>query len=245
MKKPKILIVDIETSAIIGDSWVKFDTNLHYIRKPSEVLSFAYQWNDKKTIGCETRQNQTERQLLIKLVKLINSADIVVAQNGDKFDLKKIRTRLAIKKAGVMKPVLTVDTLKIAKRYYYFDGNSLDDLARYFGIGRKLKHPGYDMWLGVEKNDANSWRWMKKYNKHDVFLTHGVYPMIAPYHQTHPNLNTISGNVNRCPKCLGKVLQKRGKVFTKTQVFQQYQCQKCQGWTRSRIADKMKKTELV
>jgi uncharacterized protein YprB with RNaseH-like and TPR domain len=188
MKKPKILYFDIETSSIIGDSWRHYDTHLHHMRRYSGILSFAYKWKGSKQVHCETREHQSEKVLLVKLRNLFNKADIVIAHNGKAFDVKKSRAFFLLKALKPHTPFATIDTRTEAKKWFSLDSNSLDNIADMLGVGRKLPHPGYSMWLGCERGDKDSWKLMRKYNQHDVVLLEGVFNKMKPWIIAAPQL---------------------------------------------------------
>ena len=182
MRKPRILFFDVETTAIIGDSWRHYDTHLHHMRRYSGILSFAYKWLGSKRVYCETRQHQSEKRLLIKLRNLFNRADIVIAHNGKAFDVKKARAFFVMKGIAPHTPFAVIDTKTEAKKWFSFDSNSLDNLGDMLGVGRKIPHPGYSMWLGCERGDKASWEMLKRYNIHDVFpLLEGVFNKMKPW----------------------------------------------------------------
>lgn len=188
MRKPRILFFDIETTAIIGDSWRHYDTHLHHMRRYSGILSFAYKWSGQKRIAYQSRKRQSERSLLIKLRNLFNKADIVIGHNGKAFDVKKSRAFFLMKELTPHSPFAVIDTRTEAKKYFAFDSNSLDNLADMLGVGRKLPHPGYSMWLGCERGDKKSWEQLRLYNIHDVRLLEGIFNKMKPWIVASPQI---------------------------------------------------------
>jgi hypothetical protein len=93
-----------------------------------------------------------------------------------------------------------VDTLKLARRHFAFTSNRLDDLCKSLGIGSKVQTGGFGTWLGCIKGDPRAWSKMKRYNKHDVRLLEALYLKLRPW-GAHPNVATISGDPDACPKC--------------------------------------------
>jgi DNA polymerase III epsilon subunit-like protein len=71
-------------------------------------------------------------------LKVMAQADEIVAHNGDRFDLKWLRTRALLHGLDVMPSPKTIDTLKWAKRYFNFNSNKLDYIAKYLGVGQKM-----------------------------------------------------------------------------------------------------------
>lgn len=177
----KILELDIETSPLISYTWGLWEQNVIKRIKQSTILSFAYKWRGEgvtKVIACDTH---TERELLRKLWKLLDQADVVVAHNGDSFDIKKINARFLIYKFKPPSPYITIDTKKQAKKIAAFDSNSLDNLGIDLNVGRKLKHQGFELWEGCMAGVRKCWKIMKRYNKRDVDLLDRVMTRLLPW----------------------------------------------------------------
>ncbi|VVB52889.1 RNase_H superfamily protein [uncultured archaeon] len=228
----KILFLDIETAPSLGWVWAKWETNVIDFKQDWYILSYAYKWagEDKVTtvglpdFGAYNRNKEDDRQLTKSLRKLLDEADVVIAHNGDGFDLPKINTRMLTHKLAPPSPYKTVDTLKIARKTFKFDSNKLDDLGRYLGIGRKLPHTGFHLWKNCMDGKPEAWKMMKEYNGHDVELLEKVYYIMRPWTgNTHPNVNQFSANL-ACPKCGNEQVQRRGYSYTQLSRKQRFQC---------------------
>lgn len=247
-QKPRILFIDIETFANHSRTWPgMYDLNVIKITKPWEIASFAYSWDQEKKIHCETRAGQrSDCALMRKLRNVLNEADVVVVQNGKKFDIKSWNTRMWKHEIPPYSPFKVVDTLVEGKRHFKLNSYSLDSMAEFLGVGRKLKHRGFDMWEECEANDPKAWREMVRYNKHDVFLMRGVYYKMLAWIDKHPNLATMAGKPNACPKCLTiGSLHSKGFNYTQVAKFAKYHCQVCKGWCSARVAEKQLKSTFV
>ncbi|HRF71123.1 MAG TPA: ribonuclease H-like domain-containing protein [Candidatus Pelethenecus sp.] len=202
------------------------------------MITFAWKWlGEKQThvLGLPDfpvyKKSRTDDSQLVKaLWKLFDEADIIIAHNGNSFDIKKANSRFMKHHLLPPSPYKTIDTKLVAKRYFKQDSNKLDDLGDYFGIGRKINTGGFELWLGCEAGDKKAWNKMKEYNKQDVILLERVYLAMLPYMSNHPNVSTFSGEV--CPKCGGNHLQSRGYARTISSVYKRFQCQSCGGWGR-------------
>lgn len=181
-----------------------------------------------------------DRELVKDLWKLMDEADVVVAHNGDKFDNRKASARFIIHGLNPPSPYKSIDTLKSARRYFKFDSNKLDDLGKYFGLGEKVETGGYKLWQGCLAGNMESWDKMCEYNEQDVLLLEKVYLKLRPWMKNHPSVSLYDGASEACPKCGGTHIQKRGYAYTSVSKFQQYQCQGCGGWFRSRFSEKKK-----
>lgn len=235
--KPKILFLDIETSPNLAYVWGKWEQDVIEFKEEWHLLSFSAKWADGKQITkglCDYKhKKETDYYLTLDLHKLLDEADVIVAHNGDQFDIKKIQARFTFWNLSPTSPFKTIDTKKVAKRYFNFNSNSLTDLGQYLGLGKKMKHDGFATWKGCMAGDKDSWAIMKKYNAMDVVLIEKVYYRFLPWITNHPNYSTFI-NDEVCPKCGSNKLQSRGYSLTLTAKFKRFQCQNCGGWGKYR-----------
>ena len=178
--------------------------------------------------------SEDDSKLVKELWHLLDRAEVVVAQNGDAFDLKKINARFAYYNLPPPSPYRTVDTLKIARKYFAFASNKLDHLGASLGLGRKLEHEGFPLWRRCMVGDRKAWKKMKAYNKQDVLLLEKVYFRFLPWIKNHPNMAMYALGT-ACPKCGSEKLQRRGVVVTNTTKYHRIQCMSCRGWSRATL----------
>lgn len=238
MNKPKILILDIETSPNLAYVWGKYEQDVIEYHNEWNILSFSAKWLNGKQVtkGLCDYKDKTDKSIVSDLHKFLDEADIVVAHNGDQFDIRKIQARFSFYKMLPPSPFKTVDTKKVAKKYFAFNSNSLNDLGQHLGIGKKFKHQGFELWLGCMNGDKKSWDIMKKYNKIDVILLEKIYLHFLPYMTNHPNYG-IYKDEEVCPNCGSHHLQSRGFAVTLSGKYRRFQCQDCGKWSRSKQQD--------
>lgn len=247
-KKPLEMYLDIETAPLVGTAWGTYDTEIVRILHPFYILSFAVKFAgekvkvhklpDYKKVWKKDHRDDTE--LMEQMRDYMDRADVIIAHNGDNFDIKKINTRMLKARIQPPSPFETVDTLKLCKKHFKFDRNKLDYVARELGIGSKLPHLGYDMWErcmmpGRSKEQDKAWNDMAMYNAHDVDpLLEGLHVRLKPWATVHPNANAFTGNREQCPRCFSTNTVKNGvhvKVKTKRgQRLQRHRCLKCGHW---------------
>lgn len=223
----KILALDIETSPILSYNWGLYEQTAIKKIKPTTILSVAYQWLGNRTyvLSCDT---QSEKSVLLKLHKLLDEADIVIAHNGDSFDIKKINYRFMVHKIPPPSPYKTIDTKKVAKSVAAFDSNSLNNLGIDLDEGEKIKHRGFDMWEGCMVGNPTDWRDMKRYNKKDVDLLVRIYLRLRPWMKQHPR--TTENKV--CQHCGSSSYHHRGFMLTMAgHKFQRLRCE-CGAWRK-------------
>lgn len=226
-----ILIFDIESSPNLGYAWGKYEQNiLGYVRE-SYMLCYAYKWyceSETKVVALPDfssykRDKANDKALVKSLWDLFNMADVIIAHNGDKFDIKYSNGRFLVH--GLTPPTTykTVDTLKVARSKFKLNSNSLNDLGKILNVGKKVETGGFDLWLDCMAGRKDAWERMKEYNKQDVDLLTLVYEKLRPWVKNHPNI--AEGGINTCPHCQGHKIWKIGadKFSTK----QRWRCQGC------------------
>ena len=199
----------------------------------------------EKLTGKEAVEEDDSR-IVKKLWNLLNDADMVVAHNGDAFDLPKIRSRFAIHGLPPTTFYHQIDTKKIAAKEFGFASNKLDALAKSFGIGSKI-HTEFELWSECMKGNDTALEEMRVYNVYDVEILEKVYLKLRPYIKNHPNVTFYStSNAMRCPSCGGKHLYKESFYHTHASVYQTYRCQDCGALSRDRksIRKDIKNTNL-
>lgn len=242
-RKPKVLIYDIETTPNLGYIWGKYEQNVLDYVDETHMLCFAYKWlGEKKTHIValpdfpEYKKDPTnDFYVLAKLWMLFDEADVVIAHNGDQFDQKMTNARFVAQGFDPPTPYKSIDTKKVARKYFRFNSNKLDDLGKKLGLGQKEQTGGFSLWLGCMAGNKRAWQTMKRYNKQDVVLLEKVYLKLLPWIDNHPAMNLYNERPDTCPKC-GEPgpFHARGFYYTKVSKKQRYQCQNCNGWTVGR-----------
>lgn len=236
--KPKILFFDIETSPSLGFSWGKWEQNIIKFKEHWFILSYSAKWfNGKQTtrglIDYPRYRNHkhSDKAIVKDMWDLFDKADILIAHNGDQFDIKKVSAKFSYHGLPPPSPYVTVDTKKIAKRYFGFLSNSLDDLGDYLRLGRKVHHEGFELWEKCMAGDSSAWRRMKKYNAQDVLLLERIYQRFLPFMKNHPNMGAWTKN-RVCPKCGSVNVHSRGYEIVPSGRYQRLQCHSCGAWSR-------------
>ena len=234
----KTLLLDIESAPNRVFTWGLYNQNIaiNQIDKPGYILCWAAKWLENKEIMFSSiHEPKPKISMLGEIYNLIEEADAVIHYNGTEFDLPMLNQEFVLEGLGPPAPVIEIDLLKTARRKFRLPSNKLAFVAEYLGVGAKMKHSGFELWLGCMAGDAKAWAEMKRYNIQDVKLLERVYNVLLPWILNHPNQALFIDSANMlCPRCGGSVLTKRGFAHTKTQVYQRYQCNGCGSWSRAR-----------
>lgn len=237
MKSLKILLVDIETSPLLSYTWGIWEQNVVGVKEDWYMMCFAYKWlGDKNTKAHALPEYTTykknksdDKQLVSALWRLFNEADIIIGHNGDKFDIKKANARFLAHGLTPPSAYRTIDTVKVARKYFAMNSNKLNEIGKYLKIGQKIDTGGFQLWIDCMAGDLKAWDRMVKYNKQDVALLEKVYLTLRPWIKGHPNLNVVEDG---CPSCGADTLQKRGFGYTQTGTYQRFQCTTCAAWSK-------------
>jgi hypothetical protein len=241
---PKILTLDIETAPIMASVWRLFDQNvgLNMIEQDWYILSWAAKWMHEDQVSYEDKSStwgdENDKPLLQGIHKLLDEADIIITQNGKKFDAKKLNARFIL---NGMKPPSSyrhIDTLQEAKKHFGFTSNKLeymtDKLCKKY---KKLKHgkfPGFELWKECLRGNPLAWQEMQEYNIHDVLSLEELYTIMLPWMKTHLNTNLYyPDNELRC-RCGHTELNHNGYSYTNLSKFDRFQCVSCGAEVRGR-----------
>ena len=242
----RIITLDIETSPILAFVWGLFKqfVGLNQIHTDWSILSFSYKVLGEKRVyhhctgGRGPKKVRDDAALLKLLWAVLDEADIVIAQNGVKFDCKKINARFLQADMPPPTPYKVVDTMLEARRIAGFTSNKLAWLSDVLTSTPKSEHkkfPGFELWTECLADNPAAWAEMKKYNNIDIIATEGVYLKLRPYIVGHPNVAAYNDDADpQCPKCSSKNLQHRGRALTQSGEYTRYQCKSCGGWSRGR-----------
>ncbi|MGU2420725.1 ribonuclease H-like domain-containing protein [Burkholderia cenocepacia] len=249
MSKPKILFLDIETAPLLSHTWGTFKQNvgLNQIHTEWSILSFCAKWfGDQRVIYEDTftqKNKRNDRRIVRLLWNLLNAADIVVAQNGVRFDVKKIQARMILHGHLPPSPFRVVDTMLEARRHFGFTSNKLEWLTdKLCKTHKKQKHaqfPGFELWAEFLSGNPAAAAEMKAYNQDDVLSLEELYLVMRPWMQGHPNVGNYDHDetpgAHKCPACGSHDVNRKGLRHTQVGQYPRYHCKACGHWSRGRL----------
>lgn len=179
----KILLLDIETTPMKVYTWGLWDQNIgiNQIIEHTEMMCFGAKWLGKKQVTFKSVHHHGKKEMLETLHAMMNEADILVGWNSAAFDHKHIRREFL--EAGLTPPAETkdLDLMSIVKSNFLFPSNKLDYVAQKLGVGAKVKHSGFELWIDCMDGKDKAWREMKKYQIQDVELLDKLYKKLLPW----------------------------------------------------------------
>ena len=207
----KRLFFDIETSyyELLIRAWQLKNYTSYFnpddIIKEKKIICISYKWqyeNEVHTLDWGNDANN-EKQMLKDFVKIMGDADEVIGHNGDRFDIRFIRTRCLANGVLMFPNYRSLDTLKKARSFFLFASNKLDYLGKFTGIGGKMEHEGRELWDKViQDKDVEALERMKKYCERDVAMLEDLYFVLSPFITNNNNFAVLKGGERwECPEC--------------------------------------------
>lgn len=179
----KILLLDIETTPMKVYTWGLWDQNIgiNQIIEHTEMMCFGAKWLGKKKVTFKSAHHHGKQEMLETLHQMMEEADILVGWNSAAFDHKHIRREFL--EAGLTPPSETkdLDLMSIVKANFLFPSNKLDYVAQKLGVGAKVKHSGFELWIDCMDGKDKAWREMRKYQIQDVELLDKLYDVLLPW----------------------------------------------------------------
>lgn len=237
---PKVLIFDIETAPIKAHIWGLFDQNvgLEMIEEDWSVLSWSAKWLGAPASEIMYRDQRkakdlrNDKEILEVIWSLLDEADVVLSQNGIRFDSKKLNARFVIHGMKPPSSYKHIDTLRIAKKNFAFTSNKLAYMTEKLCTKYiKLEHgkfPGFKLWKECMAGNLEAWKEMELYNKHDVLALEELYvDHLAKWDNT-VNFDWYTNQARfRCNCGSEDFVQHRTYHYTKKGKFAKYICEDC------------------
>lgn len=237
MTKPKVLVIDIETMPILASVWSLWDQNipLNMIHKDWSIIAFSAKWlGSKEVIYMDQRKNKNledDTKLLKKIWALLDEADIVIGQNSNQFDLKKLNARFILKGFKPPSTYKKIDTKLLAKKHFGFTSNRLEYMSdklnkKYKKLVKRDKFPGFELWKECMLGNLAAWKEMETYNKYDVLSTEELYYRLIPW-DSSLNFSLYSDSLDHVCSCGSTKFKKNGYSYLSSGKYQRYTCLEC------------------
>jgi len=242
-KGVRILLLDIETAPILANVWSIWnqDVGLNQIKKDWNIIAWCAKWLDEPKLFYQDLRNSkdmgSDKKLLSGIWELMNEAQVIITQNGDQFDLKKLNARFLINGYNPPSSYKSIDTKKIAKKKFGFTSNRLEYMTNVTDTKyKKLKHkkyPGHELWTECLKGNKDAWKEMELYNKHDVLALEELYKKFRPWDGSL-NYNLYTDTESMVCSCGSEKFHKNGYCYTSVGKYQRYSCASCGAEVRGR-----------
>lgn len=244
-KRPRVLLLDVETKPLLGFVWQLWDNNvaLNQIKEDWSILSWSAKWLGEDEVFYQDNRHSKDldddKDLMKGLWKLLDECDIAVGHNIRKFDDRKISSRFILNGFKPPSSYRQEDTMLIAKARFGFTSNKLeyltDKLCKKFKKLDHAKYSGFKLWAECLKGNMDAWSEMEIYNRRDVESLEELYLILKPWDKKGHNVNVFSDSEEISCICGSLEFKKNGFVHSNTGKFQRYTCKKCGAETKSKI----------
>lgn len=235
MGKPRILLLDLETSKILAKTFTLYPKAINHndIVEDWYVICACWKWLGEKKVYSAKAVGHNDKNVIEKLASAIKQADIIVAHNGKKFDMKKYVSRLVFHNLPPIPYPPVVDTLTEIKKVASHTSHRLDYLGKFLlGEGKVDTEPGlWDKSMAGVRAAINK---MVTYCIGDVILLERIYLRYRPYFKSHPHYGVLAGkDKSSCPSCGSTTFKFNGnRVSAAGVIKKECQCSECHSYFR-------------
>ena len=205
----KILIYDIETSYNIGKFWragYNLNINPGDIIHERAIICISYKWlGEEQVYNLTWDKNQCDKFLLEQFIPILDEADMIVAHNGDRYDLKFIKTRALKHNLKMLINYKQFDTLKVAKAKFMFNSNKLDYISKFLGAEGKISTE-MKLWDDIIlRKCPKALIQMLNYCDEDVRQLEVVYNALVSWENPKFHIGVINGGTKQTSPITGNV----------------------------------------
>ena len=229
MNEYKILYIDLETSFNIGTFWrpgSRISLSHSNILEERQIILASYAWNDKKPKTVKWKKDPKSSNRYLKycdksvvesLVAEMDKADLIVGQNGDRFDIPWLRGRAMKHGVPMDHSYQSFDTLKKSRHYMNLNSNRLDYLGEFYLSGGKVETGGFQLWLDCMFGCPKAMQKMQTYCEGDIDLLREYYKHLIKYVPSNNHVGAALGFSKdaTCPTCGTHDIKMRKQYTTK------------------------------
>lgn len=224
MDEIRTLLFDLETLNLKADLSPILCVGYKFLGE-EKVHSLSI-WDDDLKVG--GRFSRADKKLCKKFAKVCETADLLCAHYGQRFDRPFVNARMLIHNIiPIDKQVRLVDTWRLARDNLALTSNRLKNLGKALGCrNQKTDSGGWDTWMDAITGDKKARNRLIQYCKNDVFALEDVYKKLLPFSPAYASYSAITGKPV-CPRCGSEKSESRGYRVTSAVVYQRRVCGKC------------------
>ena len=225
----KILFLDLETSPNLAHVWGLWDQNIAItqIERSTEVICWGARWLGSEKVIFKSVHHHGKEAMLDELHKVMDEADVLIGWNSQAFDSKHIKREFIENGYLPPSPWIELDLMRVVRSQFKFPSNKLDYVAQKLGVGAKVQHSGFQLWLDCMAGIPKAWKEMKEYQIQDVNLLLDLYDILLPWIKNHPHIGVSEGRPDACRNCGHTKLKPNGSQMSGNGKFRKYLCEAC------------------
>jgi len=190
-------------------------------------MCFGARWYGQSKVHFKSTHHHGRQAMLDHVWQLLDEADAVLSWNGAGFDTKHINREFIEAGMTPPSPYIELDLMRVAKKNFRWASNKLDHVSQALGVGKKIQHEGFQLWLDCMDGKKSAWKTMKEYQIQDVNLLIELYEKLRPWIDNHPNVNTNPDDLDNCIACGSPNVFRNGVRMTRVGQYHRYQCKDC------------------
>lgn len=194
------------------------------------------------------KKDKNDDSMVLKdFLEEIKYADGLITQNGKKFDVPFLQTRLLLNNLETIADLRHADTRFLARKLK-LSSKSLKRMGYLLGDEKKSDSGGWETWCDIYFNDCDkAKRHMVKYCKQDVVTTESVFNKLKRFAKGAnllPNMNQfrspkqLEEGTEVCPVCGSENIFKNGWHYTNTKSYQRVKCKDCGANARTNVNER-------
>ena len=208
-------------------------------------MCFGARWHGQKKVIFKSVHHDGKKAMLKDLHAIMDEADAIVGWNSKSFDHKHIRREFLEAGMAPPSPTKDIDLMLECRKYFRFPSYKLDYVAQKLGVGAKVAHSGFELWIKCMAGEEKAWREMKKYQIQDVNLLIDLYEKLLPWINSHPTVGMYENIDDACPNCGSQNLRPEGVYVGTTGSYDKFQCNDCGKWVKSSKSNLTSKTSGI
>ncbi len=125
--KPRILMLDLETSPNLAYVWGLWDQNISIkqLVESTEVICFGARWYGDETVEIRSVHIDGKAKMLERIWELMNEADAIAGWNSKGFDVKHLNREFLEAGMDPPSPHIDIDLMQKSKAAFRFPGAEL------------------------------------------------------------------------------------------------------------------------
>lgn len=171
-------IFDLETSALDANQGIILCGVIKSSKRNETIIIRS----DETNPGWKHGKRGNDKETVKRITRVLQSHDVLVAHNGNRFDLPYLRTRSIHWGLPRLPDMKLIDPLQIAWRKFKMNRNSLGSIAGHVGVRDKKTPIDWEDWMAATYDgDTKAMDRIVKHCVADVNVLEGVLEVVKPY----------------------------------------------------------------
>ncbi len=229
--KARVLFLDIEATALVADF--------------GKMLMCGFKWADEEKpfilSMLDYGDGMGDKKLTAEVVKVINTADVIVTWYGARYDIPFINTRVL--RTGTrnfigLPAASHIDLWRTSRYKLKLRSNRLASVIDYLQLDNEKTPVKGPQWMDAQKCPTcypkevkAAMSYIDAHCKKDVLALEEAYHLLLPLVENHPRIKQKPIGRDACANCGSDDIQYRGYSSTTSALRKpRFQCKACGKW---------------